>query len=291
MKESEKLQIRERLAEYCQQVGSQNKAANTIKGVSSATISQILNGNWELIRDDMFRRVAAGIGYDSKEWVVVETRGYKRVTSLLKDVKENSLVVAITGEAGCGKTEAIKSFSLSHENVYNISCSEFWNRKFFMAELLRVMGLSSTGITVGEMMTDITDTLRHKDTPVVILDEADKLSDQVLYFFISLYNQLEDRCGLVLCATDYLEKRIKRGVRLNKKGYKEIYSRIGRKFIGIQDVNATDITAVCKANGVSETEQIKRVIDESECDLRRVKRLCHALRLATSGDKRQAVTK
>ena len=44
----------------------------------------------------------------------------------------------------------------------------------------------------------------------MVLDEADKLSDQVLYFFISLYNKLEDRVGIILCATDYLEKRIKK---------------------------------------------------------------------------------
>lgn len=278
MTREEKLQIKERLAEYCQQVGSQNKASKTISGVSSATISQILNDNWELITDDMFRRVGAGIGYDGKKWIVVETRGFKRMTTLLNDTKENSLVIAIKGEAGCGKTEAIKTFAKTKENIYNLSCSEFWNRKFFMTELLRVMGKDSSGITVGEMMMEIVDSLRHKDKPVVILDEADKLNDTVLYFFISLYNQLEDHCGLVLCATDFLEKRVKRGVRLNKRGYKEIYSRIGRKFIEIQNINASDISAVCKANGISYAIQIKDIMEDSEGDLRRVKRRVHALK-------------
>lgn len=284
MTTSEKLQIKERLAEYCQQVGSQNKASKTISGVSSATISQILNDNWELITDDMFRRVGAGIGYDGKKWIVVETRGFKRMTTLLNDTKENSLVIAVKGEAGCGKTEAIKTFAKRNENVYNLSCSEFWNRKFFMTELLRTMGKDSSGITVGEMMMEIVDSLRHKEKPVVILDEADKLNDTVLYFFISLYNQLEDHCGLVLCATDFLEKRVKRGVRLNKRGYKEIYSRIGRKFIEMQNINAGDISAVCKANGIEDVMAIKDIIEDSEGDLRRVKRRIHARR-ASVGNK------
>lgn len=279
MREIEKREIRDRLVEYCRRAGSQNKASRIIKGVSSATISQILNDNWELITDDMFRRVAAGIGYDGKQWVVVQTRGFKRMTALLRDTKENNLVIAIKGEAGCGKTEAIKMFAKGNENVYNLSCSEFWNRRYFMQEMLRVMGKDSSGITVGEMMEEIVDSLRHKDKPVVILDEADKLNDTVLYFFISLYNQLEDHCGLVLCATDYLEKRVKRGVRLNKRGYKEIYSRIGRKFIEIQDINASDISAICKANGIDDTLQIKEIIEDSEGDLRRVKRRIHAIKL------------
>ncbi len=127
-----------------------------------------------------------------------------------------------------------------------------------MAELLQCMGIDSTGCTVPEMMSDIILALKKKETPLVVLDEADKLSDQVLYFFIRLYNKLEDRVGIILCATDYLEKRIKKGVRTNRKGYKEIYSRVGRKFIPIQVVNSEDVAAVCIANGVTDPGNNKR---------------------------------
>lgn len=280
MKNLEKENIKTALAAYCDRMGSQNKAANSLKGVSAATVSQMLNGNWELITDEMWRSVAAQIGYDNRSWVVVETRGYKRMTALLDDAQRNSLVFAVTGDAGCGKSEAAKTYARSHQDVYYLSCSEYWNRKHFMTELLQCMGVDYTGYTVSEMMGDIIMNLKRKDTPLIVLDEADKLSDQVLYFFISLYNQLEDRCGIILCATDYLEKRIKRGVRCNRKGYKEIYSRCGRKFIPMQMVNGSDITAVCAANGVTDKASIERIIDESECDLRRVKRLVHAVKSA-----------
>ena len=66
------------------------------------------------------------------------------------------------------------------------------------------------------MMDDIIDTLKRKENPLVVLDEADKLSDQVLYFFISLYNQLEGHCGIILCATNFLDKRIKKGLRTKR---------------------------------------------------------------------------
>ena len=92
------------------------------------------------------------------------------------------------------------------------------------------------------------------------MDEADKLSDQVLYFFITLYNQLEDHCGIVLLATDYLEKKIRKGLRLNRKGYKEIYSRIGRRFIPLRAVNLTDITGVCIANGITDKNKSRTFI-------------------------------
>jgi hypothetical protein len=113
--------------------------------------------------------------------------------------------------------------------------------------------------------------------PIIIMDEADKLSDQVMYFFITLYNQLEDHCAIVMVATDYLEKKIRKGLRLNKKGYKEIFSRIGRKFIMLKGVCINDITEVCMANGVTVKSDIKSVIEDCDNDLRRVKRRCHAI--------------
>lgn len=278
MKEIEKQQIRVKLAEYCEIKGGQNKAANALHGVSSATISQVLNDNWALISEEMWRTIASQIGYDPRAWTVVETRGYKRMYGLLKDAQDNAVVFAVTGDAGCGKSEAIKSYATGNRNVYNLSCSEYWNRKHFMVELLQCMGNDSTGSTVPEMMSDIILALKKKENPLVVLDEADKLSDQVLYFFISLYNKLEDHVGIILCATDFLEKRIKKGVRTNRKGYKEIYSRVGRKFIPIQVVNSEDVAAVCIANGISDPETINEIIEDCENDLRRVKRKVHAIK-------------
>lgn len=278
MTTNEKQQISGKLAEYCELKGSQNKAARSLNEVSSATISQILSGSWDLISDDMWRSVAAQIGYDRRRWTVVETRGYNKMCRILSDAQGNALVLAVCGDAGSGKTEAVRNYAAGNRNVYHLCCSEYWNRKQFMVEMLQALGMESSG-TVSEMMYDIVLSLKRKESPLVILDEADKLSDQVLYFFISLYNKLEDRCGIVLASTDFLAKRIKKGVRTNRKGYKEIFSRIGRKFIGLPLANGSDVAAICVANGVDNKADISRITDESECDLRRVKRLVYALQM------------
>jgi len=278
MQAKEKEQIRTALQAFCERKGSQNKAATALKGVSSATVSQVLNGNWDLITDEMWRNIASQIGYDRQTWNIVETRGYKRMTNLLGDAQANSLVLAVTGDAGCGKSEAVKRYEASHKNVYHLCCSEFWNRKHFMTELLRKMSVEHSGYTVAEMMEEIVSVLKKQDTPLIVLDEADKLSDQVLYFFISLYNALEDHCGIILCATQYLEKRIKRGIRQERKGYREIYSRFGKRFIPLQVVNADDIRMVCLANGIEDESDIESVINDSDNDLRRVKRRIHGLK-------------
>jgi len=276
MENIRKQNIANALRDYCDRYDSQNKAANSLKNVSAATISQMLNNNWELIKDDMWRNVAAQIGYKEEKWEAVETRGFKRLNKYLQDAQDNSLVMAITGDAGIGKTFTIKNYAANTKRAYVLCCNEYWNRKMFLSELLTSLGRDYTGFTVGEMMHEAVRTLKMQESPLLVLDEADKLSDQVLYFFITLYNQLEDECGIVLCATNHLCKRIERGIKLNKKGYKEIWSRLGRRCIELKGVSAADITAICEANGITASDAIDNIINDSEGDLRRVRRKIHA---------------
>lgn len=282
MKQTEKEAIAAKLRTYVESKESQNAAAKSLRGVSATTVSQILNGNWELISDEMWRTVANQTGYDPRRWSVVETEGYTRMTQVLTDAQQHSLVMAVVGDAGCGKSQAIKAYAEKHRGVIALSCSEYWNRKEFLSELLQSLGTEPGGSTVADMVREAIRQLKRRDGVLIILDEADKLSDQVLHFFITIYNKLEDTVGIVLCATQYLKKRIERGVVNNRKGYKEIYSRIGRKFIPMPVVNNTDIKGVCLANGLDDLREIARIIDDADNDLRRVKRLVCALKLKSS---------
>lgn len=55
MIKDEKQQIAARLKEYCDKMGSQNKAARSLNGTSTATVSKMLSGDWETISDEMWR--------------------------------------------------------------------------------------------------------------------------------------------------------------------------------------------------------------------------------------------
>lgn len=287
----EKEMIRVRLGEYCEMKGSQKRAATSLVGVSPATVTQIVTGKWELINEKMWRSIAAQIGVKQTRWNIVETRNYRALSDIFADAQENALVLAVCGEAGTGKSLTAAHYGAENPNVYVLACSEYWNRKTFLRELLRVMGKNPAGDTVGDMVDDVVMALKRRENPLIILDEADKLSDQVMFFFITFYNKLEDYCGIVLMATDYLEKKVRRGLRLNKKGYKEIYSRIGRRFVAMPGLSATDIADVCRANGVEGLREIETVKKDCEGDLRRVKRKCHAFnRMRRQAEERKEET-
>ena len=262
----DKREITEQLRAYVALKGSQKKAANSLVGVSSATINKILNStDLESISEEMWRSIAQQTRRKESGWVLADTQAYQEMTFLLSAAQRDSLVASVVGEA-------CRDYMSKGRNVYHLVCSEHWNRRTFVAKLLKSMGANVAGCTINEMMEDVVDTLSKTDSPLLILDEADKLSDQVLYFFITLYNQLEGRCGIVLCATSYLEKRVKRGLRLGRRGYEEIYSRIGRRFVALEGISEEDVAVVCRANGIESDRKIREISKESEGDLRRVKR-------------------
>lgn len=276
MTDAQKNEIRMLLIEFIGQFPSQAKAVAHMKNVSEATIINIRNNKWDSISDDMFRNVGKQIGWNNRgSWHMVETLDLNTLITYFADAKDYSNVFALCGPAGCGKTFAAEHFASRRPNVYHITCAEYWNRKQFLSKLLERMGREHTGYNVSEMMDFIVETLMKQENPLIILDEADKLSDQVLYFFITLYNALKGKCGIVLMATDFLSKRIIRGYRLNKKGYSEIFSRIGRRFVTLSGTNKKEIQAICEANGITNPLDINEIFNDYDGDLRRVERMIH----------------
>lgn len=89
MKTNEKQQITESLKAYVAKYGSQNKAAQSLVGISAATVSQLLKGNWDNVSDEMWKNVASQISHKQGDgWQIVETTAYKEMVFALNDAKE-----------------------------------------------------------------------------------------------------------------------------------------------------------------------------------------------------------
>lgn len=278
MDNAHKQQITAALKEYVARYESQNKASNSLKGVSASTVSQVLNENWDLIKESMWRSIASQIGWKKQLWVGVETRDFKFLSHLLSETQRYSKVYAVTGDAGTGKTFAIAHYVSSNKRAYHLKCAEYWTDRYFLKRLLKEMGRDHGGGTIAQMMEEVVYHLKRQETPIIAIDEVDKLNDKVLRFFITIYNELEGHCGFVLCATNHLRKRIERGVSLNRKGYKEIFSRINRDFLELNGLGSTDITQLCIANGITNKKSIKAIITECQADLRIIKEEINAIK-------------
>lgn len=284
MDERQKREIAERLRQYVAKYPSQNKAAQSLRGVSAATLSAILSGKWDLISDEMWKKCAdqvSRVGDRSGGWQIVETSAYQEITYALEDAQEWKNVTWVVGEAGCGKTTTARIYADRHREVFYLQCSEDMHKGEFVREIARLVGLRTDGYTVRELWKQILSSLIQMDAPLLVFDEADKLTESVFHYFISLYNQVEDKCGVVFMSTDYIMKRITRGLRCQKPGYKEFFSRIGRKYFELEDATAHDVYAICVANGLKSRQDIDEVIKDAETcdfDLRRVKKAIHRMK-------------
>ena len=270
--------IRLALGEYCDNYASRNRASESLNGVSSATVSQILNGKYEKVSDDMFVRIAAQIGYSFDHWVVTESAAFKEITFALSDAQMYKNVTWVVGDAGCGKTTAAIDYRKNHRNVFYILCSEDMRKGDFVREIAKQVGAPTDASNVRDILEYAIGMISFLNNPLIIFDEGDKLTDTVFNYFISIYNRLEGHSGIVFMSTDYIKRRMNNGLQYNKKGYKEINSRIGRRFFEVQATSRNDIHAICTANGLTDTAAIGKVLKDAEAsenDLRRVKRMVH----------------
>lgn len=266
-----KTRIKKALEELVERKGGQAKAAASLRGVSSATISLILSGRGEEVRESMWLHLQEQL-LENKQMKVAETAIYSELTALLASAQEDKLVMSLIANAGSGKTFTSKQYEVENKEVYRVACSEFWTKNDFVDELLRSLGESSDGYTKKERINRAIEVIKRKRNPLIIFDEFDKLNDNVWFFFVTLYNELEDKCGMILLSTDYIRLRIEKGLRLNKRGYNEFWSRLGRRCVRLEPIAYEDIKAVCEANGISNSSEIEDIAKDSEGDLRRVAR-------------------
>lgn len=274
-----KNEVRDALSAYRDNYGGTNRAAESLSGVSSATISQILNSKYTNISDDMFTRIAMQIGFNFDRWQIHESTTFREITFMMSDAQLYKNVTWVVGDAGCGKTTAAIEYRRTHKHVFYILCSEDMRRGDFVREIAKQVGAPTDSTNLRDILENAIQMIQFLNNPLLIFDEADKLTDSVFTYFISIYNRLENRSGIIFLSTSHIKRRMETGLRYNKKGYQEVDSRIGRKFFDVVPTTQNDIYAICQANNLTSEAEIKKVLADAataKFDLRRVKRKIHA---------------
>jgi hypothetical protein len=235
-------------------LGSYAKVATKCE-VSTATVSQMINRNWDLIKPEMWSKVGFSLGFDESEWQIAETMGYRKVANICTDAKNEAFFMILSSPAGRGKTKPLeKYYELNADNeVFYIKCRE-WAKREFLVELCKSLGIDSTKyyVHVDKLGAKVSEFFNQRKgrKPLLIVDDAGKLRDSAIRWFIHLFDENEDNMGCLLAGTEYLEKRIRDGVRLKKLGFDEIESRFGRTYLGLIGTTQKDAQLICSANGI-----------------------------------------
>lgn len=241
-------------------------------GISDTTLSQLLSGKYGAEEQQILSKIASALDYKESDWQIVrEIANYRQIKKVVTDAKSERMWLSISNPAGSGKTGTLEDIFNQDEtgSIFFVQCEE-WSGQQFLREIVRkTLGdnaLKGGYKSITELIQMIADYFNEKQflKPVLLIDEADKLRPAALRTLIPLFNKTEDRLGLVMCGTENLRKEIEKGVRLNKKGFDEIHSRIGRVFLHLKGANEKEVFAICEANGITNSEKQGQIWEELE---------------------------
>lgn len=272
MTNEQKKQVRNALIRYTGNFETQQKAAESLEGVSASTMSQVKNNNWEMISDKLWQNLARQVGFYCGDWQPADTSAHLLLRILFSDAQHYAMTYGIAIGEGLGKTFTSLHYLRENDHVYYIAGKEQYNRRTFMCALLNAVGENAAGSSP-DMIRQFTAHIAEKEEALIIVDDAEKLKDRVLHLLILLANNLAGKAGIVILGNDKLRVRITEGVRTGKTGFDEIFRSIGRRFVTLGCLGPNDVELVCMANGVIDTDAIDHIREESEGNLHAVQRM------------------
>lgn len=197
---------------------------STMLGVSSATVSQYLNGtytgNIEAL-DKKVRELTERAKDKAKDIKAdfVPTSTAKKIMDVCGMAHAMNDINLVIGEAGLGKTVALKHYADNTAGVVMIETAPTFSPKVLLIELCGKLGITPSRNN-HENIIAITEKLKGSER-LVIIDEAELLS----YKCLEIIRRIHDMAGVgvVLCGMPQLRSNLR-----GKRGeYKQLYSRVG----------------------------------------------------------------
>ena len=248
-------EVRQLITNYLDTKGvSQNELAKMIE-ISSATLSNIINEVWERVNETMLLKIKSF--FKSSNWTIIETNNYLAVQTACKKARKRNLIIGIIGVAGAGKTTALQNYYNVTPNTFLVTCNRAMRTKQLLSEILRALGVSYLASDY-EMVKMIIEVLNKKDNPLLIIDEASKLSPNALMYMQDIWDGIEDNGGVILAGVGCLFNNLKKNAERNKMGMQEFYSRVAQ-WQYLQAPTKKEIEAICINNGVNNPEDIKQM--------------------------------
>lgn len=251
----QKNEIQKALLDYCNAKGvSMNNLAIQMD-VSSATLSKIKNDNWNSIDDQLLLKVWDYVRPINPAKMYT-TSDYNAVVNACNQAKKNHFMVGLLADTGMGKTTSLKTYARA-ENVYYIYYDSNMRPKHFFAHLGRLLGYDFEG-NMYEMVNKACDTLNTQKSPVILIDEASKLTDAMLYALHVLRDKTMHNCGIVLAGMPYFRANLVKKANKQKVGISEFLNRI-MIWNELKGLTTKEIEYICNDHGISDKSVISRM--------------------------------
>ncbi|HMN89792.1 MAG TPA: AAA family ATPase [Saprospiraceae bacterium] len=222
---------------------------------SDATVINLKQGNWELISEEAINKLRAFFKIDS--WRLRSTHNFAVITKLCEDARDNRRFMAIAGYTGAGKTTALRYYTSQNADTYYVLATVLMTKRTFLEAVQRAMGINA-GSSMADMMAGILNKLHSSSKPLLIIDDAGKLTHSCLRLLQVIYDQTEFSAGVVISGTEYLKTEIDRQARRDNMGFRELKRRIAY-WQPLRRPTQSIISTICKDYNITDQNAISYI--------------------------------
>lgn len=226
-------------------------------GISHAVLTYVTQEQWDNVSDEMLYKIVNALKVNNETYRIIKTANYNTIFNMCEKAQKWHHMYGLIGCAGSGKTTALKRFYEANRNVFYVECKHTMNRKQFFAAILKELGINFTG-TVYDMVTRIEEEFNILESPLLIIDEAGKLSHNLILDLHDLRNATMNSLAIVLAGCEYFKDNLEKGVQKDKQGIPEFYGRVVQWQI-LGTPTKKEVEAICNINNVDIENMTKRI--------------------------------
>lgn len=231
------------LEQYIEDTGLSQAAVAKQLVKSATTINQYLKGTYKgdvAAIDEAVAELVARYQVKDATSDFVPTASATRILEVCDMAHRLSCMNMIIGDAGLGKTTALKHYAATTKNVLLIETDTTYSVRMLLSEICRVSGIIAPRGNPS-MMSAIIDRLRDSKR-LLIIDEAELLN----YRALETVRRIHDKTniGIVFAGMPRLRANFRGGA---GGDYKQLYSRIHRPYSMDTRLSESDIDMMCEA--------------------------------------------
>jgi len=232
---------------------SQNQIARSL-GVSGGAISAWLGGAYKGDNEKLSHSIRVYLRREKKRRQAlaiptVQIDAYRQIHLAMDVAAEEIDIALICGQAGAGKTLALKEYVAQYGGIY-IRADKTYTQHRLTTVLADKLGVNIRS-SAAQLTERIIHTLEDLDT-LVVIDEADYLFDSSLEYLRQVVYDAGNT-GLVLCGLPRLSSIIQNV----RNDHDQLLTRIGVRLM-LEDISSRDMEAVIDAAWPSLKAPVKK---------------------------------
>jgi hypothetical protein len=237
---------------------TQNAAAKRIGGISGTTLSQWINGKYPANDSNIVEKVSKWIETEKMriqsktafppepDWI--ETPTSRKVMNVLAFSQMTGHIAVIYGSAGVGKSKGAKRYTLLNPNAWMATMSpQISSVGAALEEIAEAVGLKDIPSRAARVHRELKKALTGTKG-LLIIDEAQHLSVEVLDAIRSIHDAVEGMVGLAFIGNDRVYSQLTGGGKRSLE-FAQLFSRIGKKQ-SLQRPTQGDVEALVKHFGI-----------------------------------------